>query len=249
MGNIQRITPKGEVDLSDVEEEGVEEQKEIDSGEDELRAEQGQAKFNAIASGFDATLAVAVDLALQSTGACGRNARKAVPANDWDTDSSDMVEPPRLAPLGGAVVQAPQAARPIQKPSTAAPSSHKDGGQARSSNACRDGGGVSPTTPPPPPRLGGPGGSTHRKAVPASPATAMPLEAELQAVKFEEHLATVADSLHKLSEDPDLAEPPHTVSDMTASKAKYAELVKGLNDIFGKLSQGEHTLKLRKAFE
>ena len=54
-GVIVIMDEEGEVDMVDEDIEGVEETEEIESGDDELRDGQAEAKFNYIAGGLDAT--------------------------------------------------------------------------------------------------------------------------------------------------------------------------------------------------
>ena len=108
-GVLQRITPQGEVELTDEEEEGVESVHEVESGTDELTPEQHQCRFDAIARGLDATLDSAVTIALQSTAIGGAVMGGSEAATDeeavTDTDSGDDIFAlPPIAPLTGAVV-------------------------------------------------------------------------------------------------------------------------------------------------
>lgn len=232
-GVIINMTPEGEVDLEHEDAEAVEEEEEIESGEDELRPQQADAKFNHVAGGLDATLAAAVRVSLEaSSGGSQHRAQTASLLDSGSDDDSDGFDfdsgvMPGLVKLSGAVIPTVSASRP-------ATSSAASSGKAKPAAKQRTGAAVTSTGGPPraqeaPPQL-----------IPNG------LDDELKAINFSDLEQKVSSAVSVLY----FGQLDNFIIDLQVKAALQqgcATCSKSLNEAIGKMAQAEHTLKRRSA--
>lgn len=185
---VVRQLPEGVFDGFHEEAEGAEQEEEVESGDDELREGQAEAKFDALTTHFDAALDDAVAFAMElSSGAQDGHEEPegAQPEEGFDSDDTEDEEEDQGLSSMTPFMPAKQAAKPSNKPApgkaVAKPppssSSRRTVSGASSSASVRN---VAPRVQTPPPAVVKSPASTAKAAVPPpAPPASVPGETEL----------------------------------------------------------------------
>lgn len=235
-GVLVRKAPEGEFEVSDEEEEGIEELEELDDGEECLRAEQQQMKYNQVATGIGDAFRDAVFMAEAMANPGGRkDGASDGDSGDGDTDEEDddnessssasHTEDDGDPGLVGKALKAKVQEAPIvpAKRPAAGGSSHKGGG----------------------------GGSVRSRTSRVNPIVTSPgaeqlgSDDELGTVNFTDMVGTFQAALDEMDQ-PAMAQLPLTSSQMSDVVKLASAAFDSLQKLIVEMCKAEHSLKRRK---